>query len=105
MDTLNKKLRHPFIWKAHLAGWSAHLQKVGTGMKASVTVKLLHLAENKRPNYILDKLRLQMEVTGMAKLIGGSVVQSHAGIMQPQFNIKIELGCIQIYIHFSPSNI
>ncbi len=74
METLYKKLRHPFIWKPHLGWVLSSPAQVGTGLKASVTVKLLHLAENKRRDDILDRLRLQMEASGMAKLIKGSVV-------------------------------
>lgn len=69
METLYKKLRHPFIWKPHLGWVASSPAEVGTGMKASVTVKLLHLAENKRMGDILDRLRLQMEGTSMAKLM------------------------------------
>ncbi|RXN24470.1 creatine testis isozyme-like protein [Labeo rohita] len=64
METLYKKLRHPFIWKPHLGWVVSSPAEVGTGLKASVTVRLLHVAENKRLDDILDRLRLQMEATG-----------------------------------------
>lgn len=63
LETLYKKLRHAFIWKSHLGWVVSSPAEVGTGLKASVTVKLMHLAENKRMDDILDRLRLQMEVT------------------------------------------
>lgn len=74
METLYKKLRHPFIWKPHLGWVVSSPAEAGTGLKASLAVKMLHLAENKRLDDILDRLRLQMEATGMAKLIRDSVV-------------------------------
>ncbi|XP_055073609.2 creatine kinase M-type [Misgurnus anguillicaudatus] len=64
LEALYKKLRHPFIWKPHLGWVVSSPAEVGTGLKASVTVKLLHLAENKRLDDILDRLRIQMEETG-----------------------------------------
>ncbi|XP_077058198.1 creatine kinase, testis isozyme [Siphateles boraxobius] len=63
MEAVYNKRRHPFIWKPHLGWVISSPAEVGTGLKASVTVKLLHLAENKRMDDILDRLRLQMEAT------------------------------------------
>ncbi|XP_039513129.1 zgc:172076 isoform X2 [Pimephales promelas] len=63
MEAVYNKRKHPFIWKPHLGWVISSPAEVGTGLKASVTVKLLHLAENKRMDDILDRLRLQMEAT------------------------------------------
>ncbi|TRZ01108.1 hypothetical protein DNTS_007834, partial [Danionella cerebrum] len=63
LETLYKKLRHPFIWKNHLGWVMSSPAEVGTGLKASITLRLLNLAENKRLDDVLDRLRLQIEAT------------------------------------------
>ncbi|KAI4872814.1 hypothetical protein NFI96_016144 [Prochilodus magdalenae] len=61
MEALYKKLRHPFIWKPHLGWVVSSPAEVGTGLKASVTVSLVHLVGHKHLDDILDRLRLRME--------------------------------------------
>ena len=61
MEALYKKLRHPFIWKPHLGWVVSSPAEVGTGLKASVTVSLVHLVRHKHLDDILDRLRLRME--------------------------------------------
>ncbi|XP_051979548.1 zgc:172076 [Xyrauchen texanus] len=86
MEVLYKKLRHPFIWKPHLGWVVSSPAEVGTGLKASVTVKLLHLAENKRLDSILDRLRLQIEATSCLGVYKISNLQTigfdEVGLMQ-----------------------
>ncbi|XP_017539254.2 zgc:172076 isoform X1 [Pygocentrus nattereri] len=71
MEALYKKLRHPFIWKPHLGWVVSSPAEVGTGLKASVTIKLVHLVTHKRLDNILDRLRLCIEkacLHGMYKI-------------------------------------
>ncbi|KAI7804198.1 zgc:172076 [Triplophysa rosa] len=75
-EILYKKLRHPFIWKHHLGWVVSSPAEVGTGLKTSVTVKLLHLTENKRLEDILDRLRLRMEETGCPGIYNISNLQT-----------------------------
>ncbi|XP_051549450.1 zgc:172076 [Myxocyprinus asiaticus] len=86
MEVLYKKQRHPFIWKPHLGWVVSSPAEVGTGLKASVTVKLLHLAENKRLDDILDRLRLQIEATSCPGVYKISNLQTigfnEVGLMQ-----------------------
>ncbi|KAM9461666.1 creatine kinase, testis isozyme [Clarias gariepinus] len=61
LEAIYNKLRHSFIWKPHLGWVVSSPAEVGTGLKATVTVRLIHLPEHKNLSYILDRLRLRME--------------------------------------------
>ncbi|KAK2869168.1 hypothetical protein Q7C36_001039 [Tachysurus vachellii] len=61
LEAIYNKLRHPFIWKPHLGWVVSSPAEVGTGLKARVTVRLIHLPEHKHLDRILDRLRLRME--------------------------------------------
>lgn len=65
LEAIYNKLRHSFIWKPHLGWVVSSPAEVGTGLKATVTVRLIHLPEHKNLSYILDRLRLRMEADGM----------------------------------------
>ncbi|KAG9266420.1 creatine kinase, testis isozyme-like [Astyanax mexicanus] len=71
LEALYTKLRHPFIWKPHLGWVVSSPAEVGTGLKASITVQLVHVVRHKRRDSILDRLRLRMEInhlSGMHKV-------------------------------------
>ncbi|XP_012691450.2 zgc:172076 [Clupea harengus] len=60
LESLYKTLRHPFVWKEHLGWVVSSPAEVGTGLKASVTVRLQHLPNHKRLENVLDRLRLHL---------------------------------------------
>ncbi|XP_066504486.1 zgc:172076 [Hoplias malabaricus] len=68
MEALYKKLRHPFVWKPHLGWVVSSPAEVGTGLKASVTVRLINLVTHRRLDNILDRLRLRMETAHLPGL-------------------------------------
>ncbi|KAF4083276.1 hypothetical protein AMELA_G00138040 [Ameiurus melas] len=61
LEAVYAKLRHAFIWKPHLGWVVSSPAEVGTGLKASVTIRLIHLPEHIHLDNILDRLRLCME--------------------------------------------
>ncbi|XP_046899681.1 zgc:172076 [Hypomesus transpacificus] len=63
LEALYKKLRHPFIWKQHLGWVVSSPADVGTGLRASVRVRLPHLFTHNRLQDVLKRLRLRMENT------------------------------------------
>ncbi|KAI1886349.1 hypothetical protein AGOR_G00213080 [Albula goreensis] len=61
LEALYRKLRHSFIWKQHLGWVVSSPADVGTGLRASVWLKLCHLPLHKRLGNILERLRLHMD--------------------------------------------
>lgn len=53
--------RRWFVWKEHLGWVVSSPARVGTGLKASVIIRLQHLPNNKRLSSILERLRLQLD--------------------------------------------
>ncbi|XP_030628805.1 creatine kinase M-type [Chanos chanos] len=76
LEHLYKKLRKPFIWKAHLGWVVSSPAEVGTGLKASIKVKLRHLPQHKRLPNVLERLRLHMETTDCAGVYKISNIQT-----------------------------
>ncbi|XP_036402033.1 creatine kinase M-type-like [Megalops cyprinoides] len=68
LEVQYRKLRHSFIWKQHLGWVVSSPAEVGTGLKASVQLKLRHLAQHKRLQNILERLRLCMDFTGSSEV-------------------------------------
>ncbi|KAI5101058.1 hypothetical protein C0J45_8261 [Silurus meridionalis] len=63
LEAIYNILRHSFIWKPHLGWVVSSPAEVGTGLKATVTIRLRHLPKNKHLENILDRLRLRMEAS------------------------------------------
>ncbi|KAL4612843.1 creatine kinase, testis isozyme-like [Arapaima gigas] len=63
LETIYRKLRHSFIWKEHLGWVVSSPAEVGTGLKASIQVKLPHMAHHQQLENILKRLRLHMDIT------------------------------------------
>ncbi|KAJ8002334.1 hypothetical protein DPEC_G00178800 [Dallia pectoralis] len=63
LEALYKKMRHPFIWKQQLGWVVSSPADVGTGLRASIRVKLQQLPRHKHLKDILRRLRLRMENT------------------------------------------
>ncbi|XP_028828639.1 creatine kinase M-type isoform X2 [Denticeps clupeoides] len=68
LEAFYKKWRHPFVWKEHLGWVVSSPAEVGTGLKASVIVRLSHIPQNKRIHDILERLRLHLHPTAKAGL-------------------------------------
>ncbi|KAJ8250497.1 hypothetical protein COCON_G00224190 [Conger conger] len=66
LEALYRKLRHSFVWKQQLGWVVSSPAEVGTGLRASVHLKLMHLPLHKWLGSILERLRLLMEPTGTA---------------------------------------
>ncbi|MBN3312823.1 KCRM kinase, partial [Atractosteus spatula] len=66
LEELYKRMGHPFIWKEHLGYVLSSPAQVGTGLRASIQVRLKHLHQHKQLGNILERLRLQMANTGSA---------------------------------------
>ncbi|XP_063059007.1 zgc:172076 [Engraulis encrasicolus] len=63
LEKMYKTIRRRFVWKEHLGWVVSSPAQVGTGLQASVTVRLRHLPTHKRLENILDRLRLHMTPT------------------------------------------
>ncbi|XP_035257080.1 creatine kinase M-type [Anguilla anguilla] len=64
LEALYRKMRHSFVWKHHLGWVVSSPAQVGTGLRASVHLKLKHLPLHTRLADILQRLRLHMEPAG-----------------------------------------
>ncbi|XP_021413077.1 zgc:172076 [Oncorhynchus mykiss] len=76
LEALYKKLRHPFIWKQQLGWVVSSPADVGTGLRASVRVKLQHLPRHKRLEDVLRRLRLRMDNTDCSEVYNISNAQT-----------------------------
>ncbi|XP_072559993.1 creatine kinase B-type [Paramormyrops kingsleyae] len=63
LEVIYKQMRHEFIWKEHLGWVVSSPAEVGTGLRASVQVKLQRMARHKHLEDILERLRLRMDTT------------------------------------------
>ncbi|KAJ8361544.1 hypothetical protein SKAU_G00180690 [Synaphobranchus kaupii] len=66
LEALYKKMRRSFIWKQHLGWVVSSPAEVGTGLRASVHLRLTHLPLHTRLGNILERLRLRMDPAGTA---------------------------------------
>ncbi|KAI1896917.1 hypothetical protein AGOR_G00099810 [Albula goreensis] len=63
LEALYRKLRCWFVWKEQLGWVVSSPADVGTGLRASVWIKLQRLSQHKRMKSILERLRLRMDST------------------------------------------
>ncbi|KAK6300238.1 hypothetical protein J4Q44_G00283360 [Coregonus suidteri] len=76
LEALYKKLRHPFIWKQQLGWVVSSPADVGTGLRASVRVKLQLLPRHRRLEDVLKRLRLRMDKTDCSEVYNISNAQT-----------------------------
>ncbi|KPP71214.1 hypothetical protein Z043_109894, partial [Scleropages formosus] len=61
VEAVYRTLRHSFIWKEHLGWVVSSPAEVGTGLKASIRVKLPNMAQHRLLENILERLRVRMD--------------------------------------------
>ncbi|XP_039594452.1 zgc:172076 [Polypterus senegalus] len=68
LGEMYKELKHPFIWKDHLGYVLSSPAVVGTGLKATVQVKLNHISKHPKFEDILSRLCLGASGSGVCTI-------------------------------------
>ncbi|XP_020376573.2 creatine kinase M-type-like isoform X1 [Rhincodon typus] len=74
LEEIYHQKKHPFIWKDNLGYVSTCPSDLGTGMRASVHIRLKYISKHQKFDEILQRLRLEKKLTGAADASVGTEV-------------------------------
>ncbi|XP_069787325.1 creatine kinase M-type-like isoform X2 [Narcine bancroftii] len=66
LEEIYHQKKHPFIWKDHLGYVLTCPSELGTGLRASVYIRLKYISKHDKFEEILQRLRLENKITGAA---------------------------------------